>query len=212
MNKKSSSSTNAKKRKRLRKVQLLLKSKTTWIVIAVVLIAMIAASIVSSSFVSSRIVKLGFDNIGKLETQAAYFTNVQTIEKARDIWGWTVPFTSSKYIFSYDGVVRAGINFEDVGVRVDELTHTVHITLPEVEITDISIDPNSLKLYDESKNIFSPLKLDDVNNSLLKVEEEAEKQAIGNRILESAQENAKTLITGLLASSYDMNIYTIEYE
>ena len=189
-----------------------LRSRYALAALIILLLIVALVGIGASTMVSSRIVRLGLSDIGMLETQAAYFTNVQTISKARDVWGWKVPFTSSKYIFSYDGVVRAGVNFELIGVKPDPLTQTIHVTLPEAEIIDISIDQDSLELYDESKNIFSPLKVADLNNALIEMEEEAREQAIGNGILDAARANAVTLVTNFLAASYDMNIYTVVFE
>ncbi len=37
-----------------------------------------------------------------------HYTNVQVIDKWQELWGMQVPFTQSKYVFSYDGVIKAG--------------------------------------------------------------------------------------------------------
>ena len=197
------------------KMKMLMKNKIAGIAAIVLLVIIVVAILISvdtSTVVTSRIVHLGLSDIGMLETQIAYFTNVQTIEKARDVWGWTVPFTTSKYIFSYDGTVRAGINFENVVIEVDESNHVVTVAMPLAEIIDVNVNPESLEIYDESRNAFSPLKVDDLNNSLVEVEREAEEQSIANGILESAQENAKTLVKAFLSQSYDMEVYTIEFK
>lgn len=207
-------STPAPERRIITREDVIAVLRSRYALIALLILLLIAAivGIGATTMVSRRIVRLGLSDIGMLETQAAYFTNVQTIRKARDVWGWKVPFTSSKYIFSYDGVVRAGVNFELIDVRPDPLTQTIRVTLPEAEIIDISIDQDSLELYDESKNIFSPLKVADLNNALIEMEEEAREQAIGNGILDAARANAVTLVTNFLAASYDMNIYTVVFE
>ena len=161
--------------------------------------------------ISSRPVRLGFENIGELATQSGYFTSVQDISKTRTVLGINVPFTTSKYIFSYDGTIKAGLDFEKIEIDEDRATRTVRVTLPEIRILSIEIDTDSLKVYDERKNIFSPLKLDNVNTSLAALKEEARKTAIDNGILDNARDNAQVLIRGFLSSTYSPDEWTIEF-
>ena len=44
--------------------------------------------------------QLGFQNIGELATQIAYCTEVNLTDSSVQLWGWDVPFTQSKYIYS----------------------------------------------------------------------------------------------------------------
>ena len=161
--------------------------------------------------ISSRPVRLTFENIGELATQAAYFTNVQDISKTRTVLGLNVPFTTSKYIFSYDGVIKAGMDFADIDVHEDPLSHTVKVTLPEVRVLSIDIDTDSLKIYDERRNIYSPLNLDNVNDSLAEMKREAEQNAIANGLFNGARTNAEVLLRGFLASAYDPEQWRIEF-
>ena len=161
--------------------------------------------------ISSHPVRLGFANIGELATQSCYFTSVQDISKTRTVLGINVPFTTSKYIFSYDGTIKAGLDFEKIEIDEDIATHTVRVTLPEVRIHSTEIDTDSLRIYDERKNIFSPLKLDNVNTSLAALKEEAQKTSIDNGILDNARDNAKILIRGFLSGSYSPDEWTFDF-
>ena len=84
--------------------------------------------------VSSRITEMGLRNIGEMATQAGYFTSVQTIEKSRDVFGIEVPGTRSNYVYSYDGDIKAGLDFQEVRVDVNELTRVITVHLPEIRI------------------------------------------------------------------------------
>ena len=57
----------------------------------------------------NKTTSLGFENIGEFATQAAYCTTVNTEEAAQNIWGIEIPFTQSKYIYSYDSIIKAGM-------------------------------------------------------------------------------------------------------
>ena len=157
----------------------------------------------------SRTVDYRLHDIGELSTQAAYFTNVQVISNSRELFGVTVPFTQNKYVYSYDGTIKAGIDFTKVTVSRDPVAKVITIGLPAAYITSVSVDEDSLVIYDEVNNIFTPLKLDDFQSSRKQMETEAIQQASANGLLVDATENAKTIIKAFLLGDGDSNNYEI---
>lgn len=182
--------------------------------IILICITIIAGMLVQNrkNKVESRTVAFGLRDIGELVTQAGYFTNVQKNNKDQKLFGVSVPFTTSQYIYSYDGIVKAGLDFSELEIQVDDANKIVTVTMPEVKIFDISIDNDSLKIYDESQSIFTPLHITDLNDAQIKLKEEVRQTAIDNGILEGAARNAKTLISGFLSGTLDLKDYTIEFE
>lgn len=198
-------------------ISRLFKKKFVLIGLIALLILIIVISSIFYRFgskreISSRTVDFGLKNIGKLVTQAGFFTNVQVISDAREIFGVTVPFTQSKYIYSYDGVVEAGINFENVTLQTNPDSNTVIVELPEVEIITNEVFDDSLEIYDESKSIFTPLDLNKVNLSRISLKEEVLEKAVANGILDSACKNAEVLISNFLASIPELQEYTVEFK
>jgi hypothetical protein len=159
----------------------------------------------------SRTTAFGLKNIGELATQAGYFTTVQTISKSRDVLGIVVPGTQSNYVYSYDGVIKAGIDFEELDISVDDLRHEITIRFPEFRILSTEIDDDSFTLYNDGANLFTSLKLEDVNRSNTELKKAARETAIRNGILENARTNAELLIRGFLAGMYDLSVYTIRF-
>ena len=183
--------------------------------IAVIIVFFVLAGIFTarvSTFISARTTRLGLENIGELATQAGYFTSVQTIKENREVLGVSIPGTYSNYIFSYDGVIKAGFDFEKIEYSIDEAEKVIHIRLPEAEILSVEIDESSFRLYNDGENIFTPLKMEKVNMALAKLKETARQTAIDNGLLDNAVANAKVLITGFLAGSFDMSRYTVVFE
>ena len=91
----------------------LLKPKFLFLMIGVIVV-IIAAPFVKNAFTTeSKSTKFGFKDIGELATQSAYVTEVNVTEDARELFGLEIPFTQSKTIFSYDVVVKAGIDFSE---------------------------------------------------------------------------------------------------
>ena len=95
---------------------------------------------------------------------------------------------------------------------VNELTRIVTVHLPEIRILSVEIKEDSFKLYNDGKNLFTSLKMEDVNQSMAELKKTARETAIANGILENARTNAETLIRGFLASAVDLNVYTIRFE
>ncbi len=161
---------------------------------------------------TSRVVNFGLRDIGELATQEGFFTSVQSIQKDRNVLGITVPGTNSRYIFSYDGVVKAGLNFDEIQFDTNEELKTVLVKMPEVRILSVVVDENSLVIYDETKNVFSPLKVTDLNQAMIGMKEEITEKAIHNGILDSARTNAELLVKGFLINTYPADTYTITFE
>ena len=184
------------------------------LVVILISITIIAAMLIQTrkNQVESRNIAFGLKDMGELVTQAGYFTNVQSSTSTRQLFGMDIPFTTSKYIYSYDGVVKAGLDFAGIEVQVDDANRIVTVLLPEIEILDVNIDNDSLKIYDESQSIFTPLHISDVNEAQIELKEQVRQTAIDNGILEEAEKNARTIISGFLSGTMDLKNYTIQFE
>ena len=184
-------------------------------VTCVLLAVMAVMSAVPKLMVSSKNINLRMANIGELATRSAYTTNVEVISEPRLLFGWEIPFTRSEYIFSYDCEVKAGIDFDQVEINLDRERGIVTVKMPQARVFSSDIVPESLHIYDNERNVFTPLTLEAVNEALLSTEEEAENTAVANGIIDDAQEYAKTLIRAFVMSvmgDKDVNAYTFVFE
>ena len=159
--------------------------------------------------VRSRTVDFGLRDIGELATQVGYFTNVQVIDKDKKVFNISVPFTGSKYIFSYDGIIKAGYDFSRIELQRDDQNRTITVTLPKAQIFSCEIDTDSLVVYDQSRNVYSPLTVEDLNDSIAAMRVEVQQKAIDNGIFENAYNNASVLIRTFLREMTEQ-AYTID--
>lgn len=182
--------------------------------IILICITIIAGMLVQTrkNKVESRTVAFGLRDIGELVTQAGYFTTVQATTDARTLFGFDIPFTKSKYIYSYDGIVKAGLDFSQIEVAVNDEAKIATVKLPEIKVLDVTIDNDSLKIYDESQSIFTPLHIEDLNNAQIELKAKAKETALENDLIGQAAQNAKTIISGFLSGTLDLKDYTIEFE
>ena len=108
-------------------------------------------------------------------------------------------------------MIKAGIDFEELDISVDDLRHEITIRFPEFRILSTEIDDDSFTLYNDGANLFTSLKLEDVNRSNTELKKAARETAVRNGILENARTNAELLIRGFLAGMYDLSVYTIRF-
>lgn len=164
------------------------------IVLAVLIIGAAVGCLVTSHLTTeAKTTKIGFEDIGELDTQVAYCTVVDVIDDPREIFGVEVPFTKSKYIYSYDVVVKAGLDFEKMDWK--ETGGKIKVKMPEVYVTDSYIDEKSGRIYHEEESIFSPITLEEQMLARAELVETGVNDAIANGLYDKAKENAEKMLT-----------------
>ena len=128
---------------------------------------------------SSVTVEQQLQQISQLATTQYAYTNMGQFERGSDFYGVRIPFTTSRFIVSYSGVITAGVDLNQA----------------QVEVTD---DPDSLEVFDETRSIFNPITIEDYSGFQADQQGEMEEKALQSGLLTQAQEQAKLAITGLL--------------
>lgn len=178
-----------------------------------ILIAIVAAIGVGVRVINvseSKTTKIGFEDIGEMATQSAYCTEVNVTEDAKELYGMRIPFTQSKYIYSYDIAIKAGYDFNEIEWK--EKNKTIEVKLPEAKVLSNELDMDSFKVYHEEESIFSKITLEENNDAVKKMKLNAQENAIANGLLENARSNAETMLTGFFADEYDLDEYKIVFK
>ena len=188
-------------------------------IIAVIIIILLCAVLVytrkeaKSNYVSDeKITEIGFENIGELATQSVTTTTVRVETKDLKLFNVSIPLTQSKYIYTYNTTIQAGINFSDVKWQLgdtDDTSHNIYVDIPEVKTLSADIDLDSFKVLHEENNIFSPITLTEHNDSLIQLRENALSDAINSGLYDRALDNAKTILTSFISQVYPSNEYNI---
>ena len=188
-------------------------------IIAVIIIILLCAVLVytrkeaKSNYVSDeKITEIGFENIGELATQSVTTTTVRVETKDLKLFNVSIPLTQSKYIYTYNTTIKAGINFSDVKWQLgdtDDTSHNIYVDIPEVKTLSADIDLDSFKVLHEENNIFSPITLTEHNDSLIQLRENALSDAINSGLYDRALDNAKTILTSFISQVYPSNDYSI---
>ena len=148
----------------------------------------------------------------ELVTQNYRYTSADTYKKYLDIDGWTVPFTTDQTVFTYDGVIKAGIDFKAIGIKVDNDAQVITVELPEPYIISHEIDENSFQVYDVKNSVFTETAIDEYTSLIAELKqkrEDAYNAEPENR--ENVISGAQTVIEGLLNAEGLLKEYNVVF-
>ncbi len=124
------------------------------------------------------------------------YTNMARYENHNEFYGVKIPFTTNKFIVTFDGVIKAGIDLQKAVVKLTE--DSIVIYLPKAEILAHTIDFDSLEVSDESYSLFNKLEIRDYSAFTADQQAGIEVKAIEKGILETAESNIKNYLTSYL--------------
>ena len=158
--------------------------------------------------ISSEVIQEGLREMGVLITEEYYFTQVEDYSKEKTLFKFIT--SESGFVFSYDGVIAAGIDFNDIVVKKYDNEKKVSVIIPKASIISVDIDYDSFKKYEEKEGFYNKLELEDYNRAMQELEATSTERAIKKGILTRADEGAKTIISnfvkGLLEDDYEVEI------
>lgn len=211
----SSTETRRAKPKRERKYRLRPRVSATLVMIALGCVLVFGVmlgsrlSLKSVTNITSTTLKNTLVEAQDLVSSYNYYSGIGKIENYQQLSDWNIPFTGKRLLYTYQGKVSLGFNTSDIDVKIHG--NVIDVTCPPVQILSNEIDPDSIEVYDESNNIFNPLKADDIFDNLnleMRKQEEALKT---NGILADAKEAAKNAVRQLVAASTgSVGDYTIQ--
>ena len=108
--------------------------------------------------------------------------------------------TKKEFTMIYDASVKAGVDLKQV--QIDIKGNNISVTHPKAEIQDITIDPGSLEFYDEKFALFNFQDREDTVEALQYAKEDVTEHVENTDLLKTAEERAKTVITGLINSMW----------
>lgn len=164
------------------------------------------------TIISSETVESSIKEAKELTTLKYHYKNIASFENSQEFQGFKLPFTTKRFLYTYAGVIHAGVDLEKVKVDVNNEDKTVSVTLPKSKILSHDIDEKSVMFYDEKNSIFNPLDLEDYSNFRKEEEAKVEKEAIDKGLLDEAYEQSKKAVEDILninpeiAEHYTINV------
>ena len=140
------------------------------------------------------------------------YTDVGIYENSKKAFGVKIPLTTDKVIFTYSGIVSAGINLSDVTFDINDLSKSITITIPPPQFMSHEMDESSFKFYDAKNSIFTETKLEDYTALMGELKSQKEEQLKNDgEFFPSVSENAKNVITDLLKIAESTSDYKINF-
>ena len=141
------------------------------------------------------------------------YTDADVYENSKKLFGKKVPLTTDKVIFTYSGIISAGIDLSQIQYDIDNDAKTITVTLPEPKFMAHEMDENSFKFYDAKNSIFTETKLEDYSSLMAKLKKDKEDQLRNNgEFLPSVTENAKNVLNDLFKIADATSSYEIIYK
>lgn len=155
---------------------------------------------IASKEVSIELITSEIQDIGELATVEYLYTDAGKFEDPAKVFGKEIPFSfaTKSFIAKWDGIIKAGINVEEITVEVRDFNKEIIVHMPKAIILSHEIDAESLETLDEKNGLFNTIKVNDIREFDAISKEAMEQRAIENGLLDKAYENAKAIIYKLI--------------
>lgn len=193
-----------------------MKKKTT---LTLLIVCLLAFAFLIGSFIgkeqarptiTSDLIENRIEKVKELVTLDYHYTNMGQFENHNTFYGWRVPFTEKKFIVSYNGLIKAGVDLSDMQVRLKE--NSILITLPPAHIISHEIDEYSIKVFDEKSSVFNPILISDYKTFSQDQKKEVETQAVQRGLIQQAQKRSEEAIREILLTDKALENYRIEFQ
>ncbi len=154
-------------------------------------------------------------DIGELATIEYLYTDAGKFEDPAKVFGKEIPFsfTTKSFIAKWDGIIKIGVNVDEITVEVRDYNKEIVVHIPEAVILSHEIDEESIETLDEKNGLFNSIKVDDIREFDAISKEAMEQRAIENGLLDKAYENAKAIIYKLIDTGVVEELgYTITFK
>lgn len=151
--------------------------------------------------ISLDVINSEIQNIAELATVEYLFTDAARFSDSKEIKGWSIPLTEKSFLMKWDGVIKAGINVNDIGIDIDDEKMIITLTMPEATILSYDVDESSVEVLDEKDNIFNNITVEDKVGFDEATENAMKERAIENGLLDQALSQAQITIEGLLTAN-----------
>ncbi len=145
------------------------------------------------------------ENISEFSTAEMVYNGLYTVVEGK------IPFITQKgFSMTYTAEMKAGIDASLIQTEITE--DKVIITLPEVEILSIWVDPDSIQFYDEKLALFNWSEKTDVTEAISAAEADMKEKANRDGLMKRASRQAEYMIEGFLEDAVGDRRVVVDYD
>lgn len=117
-----------------------------------------------------------------------------------------------KFTMFYSYEIRAGVDLSKAKIAVDNDNHVISITLPKADLQSVSMDPDSLRFFDEQTSLFNDAEVSDTAAALQDAKKTAANKATKSDLLKEADKQAKKVVQNAYAQIAKTDGYKVEVQ
>lgn len=117
-----------------------------------------------------------------------------------------------KFTMFYSYEIRAGVDLSKAKIAVDNDSHVISITLPKADLQSVSVDPDSLRFFDEQTSLFNDAEVSDTAAALQDAKKTAANKATKSDLLKEADKQAKKVVQNAYAQIAKTDGYKVEVQ
>ena len=178
--------------------------------------APVVAAKSETTYSAPKELNFSFEQIAELALEEYNYRSVAVYESEKVKFLVSIPFTSKRFIFVYDGQVQAGVrDMSEIKINRNDRQEKFVLETPGVEILSSTIDTSSIDVYDQSYNPLRQHGIEDVAGVLSEETFKARSEAIQGGILERAQgqlEEQLVIHVKSVIENSELEDYAIEIE
>lgn len=152
------------------------------------------------------------EGVSELASVSYSYTNMARFENSEEFYGVKLPFTTKRFILTYDGVIKAGVSLKDAAVKVRGKTVTVW--LPESKILSHEIEENSVKIFDEKTSVFNPFTVEDFaafqSAQKTVMEQKAQARGLLSQAEKKAADSVRLLLKPALPDGWTLKVVSFK--
>ncbi|MDR2048701.1 MAG: DUF4230 domain-containing protein [Treponema sp.] len=139
--------------------------------------------------------------VGEYASLAYHYTSVIKDINSKDLNGWTIPFTTRKYIFTYDGIMKLGI--DGTRIRVEEASDPaggplIRVILPPIQILSHEVDDSSVEVFEQSQTVFNEIRIEEAFRVTADRKREMENKVLSGGAVDDAKASLEQQFASLL--------------
>ena len=138
--------------------------------------------------------------IGELATVEYRYTNVGTLDASKKLFktDYKIPGTTKSIVVTMDGIIKIGIDVNNIKITSDDNAKTITVTLPKPKLLSNELDEDSMLVYDETSGAFTKITMQDSSSIRSQIKTKSETNAKANGAYEQATQNAQFIIRSML--------------
>lgn len=117
-----------------------------------------------------------------------------------------------KFTMFYSYEIRAGVDLSKAKIAVDNDNHVISITLPKADLQSVSVDPDSLRFFDEQTSLFNDAEVSDTAAALQDAKKTTANKATKSDLLKEADKQAKKVVQNAYAQIAKTDGYKVEVQ